>query len=284
MWEQTAVTQPPALRIPVRTVIAIILVLVFALFVRAYIQLELRALDFEVGYAKDLSYLAVSPIFVLMLLPLVRDHEEFWSRVLDRNRLTVRLVLSAVALGVVMRILWWSQLIARVSFGLTRNHDPTAVVGPEFSFACPQPQVIGLGLLVMALLVPVVEEFLDRGVLQSAFVHKGKPTAILVSAVIFTAFHTPSSYAFVFVMGVVLGLQFWNTQTLWASMITHGSYNGLIQFDWRCLRGTWNPTAEQLPVIVPGSIAITVLIAATACALWLLKCYDAGASPTPRHS
>lgn len=277
-------TQPPALRIPVRTVIAIILVLVFALFVRAYIQLELRALDFEAGYAKDLSYLLASPILALLLLPLIRGHKKYWSRILDRRRLTVRLVLSAVALGVTMRIIWWSQLIARVSFGLTRNHDPTTVIGPEFSFACPQPPVIGLGLVVMALLVPVVEEFLDRGVFQSAFVHKGRPTAILVSAVIFTALHTPASYAFVFVMGVVFGLQFWNSQTLWASMITHGTYNGLIQFDWRCLRGTWNPTAEQLPVIVPGSIAITVLIAATACALWLLARSDAGASPTPRRS
>lgn len=277
-------TQPPGLRIPVRTVIAIILVLVFALFVRSYIQLELRALDFETGYARDLSYLLVLPILVLLLLPLIRDHKAFCLRILDRHRLTVRLVFSAVALGVVMRIMWWSQLIARVSLGLARNNDPTAVIGPEFSFDCPRPQVLGLGLLVMALLVPVVEEFLNRGVLQSAFVHKGKPTAILVSATIFTVLHTPASYAFVFVMGVVLGLQFWNTQTLWTSMITHGVYNGLIQFDWRCLRGAWNPTAEQLPVLIPGFVALSVLIAATACALWLLRCNNAGASPTPRRS
>jgi len=278
------VTQPPSLRIPVRTVIAIILVLVFALIVRAWIQLELRALDFEAGYAKDLSYLLAAPILVLLLLPMMRGHKNHWSRILDRRRLTVHLVLSAVALGIVMRIIWWSQLIARVSFGLARNDDPTAVVGPEFSFACPQPQVIGLGLVVMAMMVPVVEEFLNRGVLQSAFVHAGKPAAILLSAVIFTAFHSPSSYAFVFVMGVVLGLQFWNSQTLWASMITHGIYNGLVQFDWRCLRGTWNPTAAQLPALAPGFIAVGVLIAATACALWLLMRYDAGASPTPRLS
>lgn len=276
-------TQPPGLRIPVRTVIAIILVLVFALFVRACIQLELRALDFEAGYARDLSYLLASPILVLLLLPLMRGHKEFWSQILDRRRLTVRLVLSAVALGVAMRIIWWSQLIITISFGLARNNDLAAAVGPKFSFACPRSQVIGLGLVVMALLVPVVEEFLHRGVLQSAFVHTGKPIAIIVSALIFTALHTPSSYAFVFVMGVALGLQFWNTQTLWTSMITHVTYNGLIQFDWRCLRGTWNPTAEQLPLLTPGLVAVGILIAATASALWLLTRKDAGASPTPRH-
>ena len=276
-------TQPPGLRIPIRTVIAIILVLVFALFVRACIQLELRAPDFEAGYARDLSYLLASPILVLLLLPLMRGHKEFWSQILDRRRLTVRLVLSAVALGVAMRIIWWSQLIITISFGLARNNDLAAAVGPEFSFACPQPQVIGLGLLVMALLVPVVEECLHRGLLQSAFVHKGKPTAILLSAAIFSLFHSPSSYAFVFLMGLVFGLQFWNTGTLWASMITHTTYNGLIQFDWRCLHGTWNPATGQLPVVVPGSVAITVLIAAAACALWLLDCKSTGAWSTPRH-
>ena len=277
-------TAPPVLRIPFLTIVAIILVLVFALFVRSYMQLEFRAQGFETGYARDLSYLLASPILVLLLLPLIRDHRTLWSRILDRHRLTVGLVLSAVALGVLMRIIWWSQLIARVSFGLTRNYDPTVVAGPEFSFACPPPQVIGLGLVVMSLLVPVVEEFLHRGVLQSAFVHTGKPTAIFVSAIIFTVFHTPASYAFVFVMGVVLGLQFWNTQILWTSIITHGVYNGLIQFDWRCLRGAWNPAAEQLPALMPGFVALGILIAATVCALWLLRCHDAGASPTPRRS
>ena len=276
-------TQPPALRLPVRTVFAIILALIFVLFVRSYIQIELRALDFEAGYAKDLSYLAISPILVLILLPFVRDHGDFWSRILGRHQLTLRLVLSAVALGIVVRVIWWSQLIARVSFGLTRNDYPNAIVGHEFSFACPQPQVIGLGLLVMALLVPVVEECLHRGLLQWAFVHKGKPTAILLSAAIFSLFHSPSSYAFVFLMGLVFGLQFWNTGTLWASMITHTTYNGLIQFDWRCLHGTWNPATGQLPVVVPGSVAITVLIAAAACALWLLDCKSTGAWSTPRH-
>ena len=41
----------------------------------------------------------------------------------------------------------------------------------------------------------------------------------------------------VFLMGVVLGTQFWNTRTLWTTIVTHATYNGLVQFDWRCLTG-----------------------------------------------
>ena len=150
-------SQPPALRIPVPTVIAFILVLILALSLRSYLQLELRALGYVAGHARDLSYLMVSPALVLMLLPIFRDHRDFILQRLRRSQLTVRLILSAVALGVLMRLIWWSQLIARISFGLARNHDPDAVVGPAFSFACPPPQVIGLGFLVMALLVPVID-------------------------------------------------------------------------------------------------------------------------------
>ena len=276
-------SQPPALRIPLRTIIALILVLLFAFIVRSYLQLELRALGYVAGHAKDLSYLMVSPVLVLMLLPIFRHDKDFMRQLLRRSQLKVRLVLSAVALGVLMRLIWWSQLIARTSFGLARNHDPDAVVGPAFSFACPPPQVIGLGLLVMVLLVPVIEEVLHRGILQSAFVHKGRTAAILLSATIFTLFHPPTSYAFVFVMGIVFGLQYWNTHSLWASTITHATYNGLIQLDWRCLRGAWNPPEKELPFLIPGSVALGVLLTASACAIWLLTQESAGATSTPRH-
>lgn len=270
-------THPPAIQIPLRTLIAIILVLVFVFFARAWVQLELLAKGYPTGYAKDLSYLVVIPALVLMLLPIIWHYREFLTQLLDRRQLTARLVISAIVLGVLMRLVYWSQLIVRVSFGLVRSSDPDAVVGPAFSFACPPPQVIGLGLLVMALLVPVIEELVHRGVIQSALVHRGRTRAVLVSAILFTLFHTPSNYAFVFVMGIVLGLQFWNVRILWAAIVTHATFNALAQLDWRCLRGTWNPTFEQVPVLMPGTVALGILIAASGCATWLLTRESAGA-------
>jgi hypothetical protein len=76
-----------------------------------------------------------------------------------------------------------------------------------------------------------MEETVNRGLLQSAFAHKGPLTAILISAVFFTALHPPSSYWFVFLMGLVIGTQFWLTGSLWTTIITHATYNGLAQLD-----------------------------------------------------
>ena len=275
---------PPSIRIPVRELIATILVLVLVYFARAWLQLELRGLGLGVAYSKDISYLIVTPALVLMLLPILWHHRGFLPQLLDRARLTVPLVLSAIALGVLMRLVYWGQLIARVSFGLVQNSDPDTPVGPAFSFSCPPPHVIGIGFLVMALLVPVIEEVVNRGVIQSALVHRGRTAAVLISTLVFTLLHSPSGYAFVFVIGTVLGLQFWNTRTLWASIITHATFNGLAQLDWRCLHGTWNPTVEQIPVLMPGIVALGILITASACAIWLLMRKTAGAQTTPRRS
>jgi membrane protease YdiL (CAAX protease family) len=277
LQRSVAMTLPPSIRIPVRELIAIILVLVFVYFARAWLQLELRGLGLGVAYSKDISYLIVTPVLVLMLLPILWHHRDFLRQLLDRTQLTVPLVLSAIALGILMRLVYWGQLIARVSFGIARDSDPDAAVGPVFSFSCPPPQVIGTGFLVMALLVPVIEEIVNRGVIQSTLVHRGRTAAILTSAIVFTLLHSPSGYAFVFVMGIVLGLQFWNTRTLWASIITHATFNGLAQLDWRCLRGTWNPTVEQIPALLPGIVALGILVAASACAIWLLTRKTAGA-------
>ncbi len=271
-----------AIRLKPTTFVAITLALVFVLFVRSYLLLELRKHGYDTAYAKDLSYLVVPPLLVLMLFPVLGQHKEFISWLLRRHRLTLRLVVSAIALGVLMRVVWWSQLIARVSFGLTTNHNPDALVGPVFHFACPPPQVIGLGFLVMALLVPVMEEVVHRGLIQSALAHKGRVVAVLLSALVFAVFHTPSSYVFVFVMGIVLGVQFWNTQTLWPSVITHATYNGLIQIDWRCLHASWNPRQDELPLLWPGTVALCLLIISLIAAVSLLSTSDAGVHDTPR--
>jgi hypothetical protein len=67
-------------------------------------------------------------------------------------------------------------------------------------------------------------------------------------------------------------------------MITHVTYNGLMQFDWRCLQGQWNPPADRLPLLLPGAGALLSL--AVACLLVVaLLCYQqAGARTAPAHS
>jgi membrane protease YdiL (CAAX protease family) len=279
-----ATMQPPALRIPFRHLLVIVLAQVLALVAQAWLSRVLLAQGYEELQAHYLAYLVVPPVLLVSLAPVLLEHREFLLGLFRPRRLTVPLALAAVALGVTMRIVWWAQLIARVSLGITGSDDPQAAVGPAFSWDCPPAPSLMLGLLVMAMLVPLMEETAHRGFLQSALVHRGPLPAILMSALIFTALHPPSSYWFVFFMGLVLGVQFWVTGSLWTTMITHATYNGLIQFDWRCLQGHWNPPPDSLPLLLPGVSAVLALIVSCLLAVTLLRYQRAGARTAPARS
>ena len=276
--------QPPALRIPLRQFVAIVLALVFALVARAWLERVLLAYGYENPGARYLAYLAVPPILLIMLAPLLVRHGTFLRSLFSPQRLTLRLVLAAVALGIATRAVWWSQLVARVALGTAANSEPGVTTGPVFAWNCPPIPSLALGLFVMAMLVPLVEETLHRGLLQSALAHRGTPLAILVSAAIFTAFHPPSSYGFVFFMGLVLGMQFRVTGSLWPPMITHATYNGLIQFDWRCLQGRWNPPTDSLPLLQPAAGALLAGVAACLLVAVLLQYQRAGAVRAPARA
>ena len=275
---------PTAVRIPFRQLLAIILALVLALVVRAWLARVLPAYGLENPDARYLAYLVVPPILLVMLAPVLVGHRAFLRRLFSPRRLTLRLALAAIALGVATRVVWWSQLVARVSLGATAGGDPAAIAGPAFAWSCPPMPSLVLGLLVMAMLVPLVEETLHRGLLQSALMHAGALPAILISASIFTVFHPPSSYGFVFFMGLVLGVQFWVTGSLWTTVTTHATYNGLIQLDWRCLQGRWNPPPDSVPLLVPGISALVTLVVACLLVGALLQYQRAGAVCAPARA
>ena len=275
--------QPSALRLPFRQLLAIVLVQILALTTHAWFS---RAL-FTGGYAQAdayyVAYLTVPPILLLCLAPVLIEHRRFLQNLLSASKLTVRLAIAAIGLGFATRVAWWAQLLARVSFGMTGAGEPGTVTDPVFSFTCPPLPSLLLGLAVMALVVPLTEETVHRGLLQSAFVHMGPLPAVLISALVFTVFHPPSSYGFIFLMGLVLGAQLWLTGSLWTTIISHATYNALAQLDWRCQQSHWNPPADTLPLALPGAIALLALAAACLLILGLLRCQRAGAqtAPTP---
>lgn len=274
---------PRALRIPFRQLLVVVLAQVVALMAQARLSRLLLAQGHEQALAHYLAYLVVPAILLVMLAPLLLEHRAFVLGLFSPRKLTIRLALAAVALGIATRTVWWSQLIARVSLGMTASDDPQAIVGPAFSWNCPALHSLMLGALVMAALIPVMEETLHRGFMLSAFVRRGPVPAILVSALVFTVFHPPSSFWFVYFLGLVLGVQFWVTGSLWTTIITHVTYNGLVQLDWRCLQGRWNPPPDSLPLLVPGMTALFTLVFACLLIIALLAYQRAGAQAAPAH-
>jgi len=241
-------------------IFAILLFETFALFVRSYLQFELLESGLSADDARHLSYLVVPVILGILMYPILRDNQAHLCGLFEKKYLTPRLIITAVAVGMLARIVWWSQLVARVSFGVTTNSDASVTVGPEFSFDCPSLHWLLLGILVMAVLVPFVEEIINRGLIQASLVRHNRAFAIIVSAFLFAVYHPFAGIPFVFVFGIVFGIQFANTRTLWATVITHATYNGLVQFDWRCMHGAWNPVLDDLPILGVGILALTALL------------------------
>ena len=87
-----------------------------------------------------------------------------------------------------------------------------------------------ISIVLIAIFPAVFEEILFRGVLQNLFTKwfKGPWPAILLTAFIFSIIHM-SFYGFFvrFALGIILGLVFYYSGSLWLAIILHFLYNGL---------------------------------------------------------
>jgi membrane protease YdiL (CAAX protease family) len=252
------------------TLAAVLLATTAALVARSWLQIELVQGGMQQILAEDVSYLVVPPILLFLLFPLWRNEKAFLKIQFRRQALTWRIAVTAIAIGVLIQLMWWSQLITCVSFGIYVSTDPDAIVGPAISFRCASPAVVFLGFFVTAFLVPLVEEITNRGYVQTALQKHGATLAVLVSATIFAIFHTLSSWPFAFFAGLLLGVQYWSTRSLWSSFISHATVNGLVQIDLRCLSVFWNPRLENIPILLPGLSSIFVFVCCTIALLALL--------------
>ena len=121
-----------------------------------------------------------------------------------------------------------------------------------------------LNLILVAVFAGVGEELLFRGVLQRLFIKlfKNPWAGILVTAFIFSAIHL-QFYGFIprFILGVLLGLLYWYSGSLWPAIIAHFAYDAFaVIMIW------FNPAlAEQDSVAI--SFGNKTLLAAISLAL-----------------
>jgi membrane protease YdiL (CAAX protease family) len=265
-----------------RTVLAALFVATTAALVaRAVLQIQLAKQGIDAPFARDLSFLIIPVVLVLFLFPLWKSEKYFLASQFRRIDFTCRTVFIAVAIGVLLRAVWWSQLIARISFGLLQSDDTSRIEGPVFGFQCPAPIVLTIGLFVTALLTPLIEEAFHRAYVLSALRQRGAIVSILISAFVFAIFHTVTTWPFAFFAGVVLGTQYWIAGSLWPVVITHATVNGLILFDWRCFSGHWNPRGDVFPLLTPGLAASATLIACLITIYYLLRKMAIGTENAP---
>jgi membrane protease YdiL (CAAX protease family) len=124
-----------------------------------------------------------------------------------------------------------------------------------------------LNLVLVAVFAGVGEELLFRGVLQRLFIKlfKNPWAGILVTAFIFSAIHL-QFYGFIprFILGILLGLIYWYSGSLWPAIIAHFAYDAFaVIMIW------FNPAlAEQDSVAI--SLGNKTLLAAISLALVMI--------------
>jgi len=124
-----------------------------------------------------------------------------------------------------------------------------------------------LNLVLVAVFAGVGEELLFRGVLQRLFIKlfKNPWAGILITAFIFSAIHL-QFYGFIprFILGILLGLIYWYSGSLWPAIIAHFTYDAFaVIMIW------FNPAlAEQDSVAV--SLGNKTLLAAISLALVMI--------------
>ena len=258
------------------SIAAIVLFQVAALFARSMLDLALRRRGMDSDVAKDLSYLAVPPILLVLMLPYLRRCRHAVGQLFAPRRLTLRVVACSVALGLSLRVMWWASVTLLIGIGIIRSDDPNATVGPIIGWDCPPVRELAFSLFVMSALIPPVEEVVHRGFILHALLPRGTVRAIALSTAVFAVTHEPP-YIWPAIAGLFIAVQAIRLRALWGPVITHATFNAAAVIDWDCLRITWNPGyAETLPLAL-GSTALVVMIAAITMACLLVREETAGA-------
>lgn len=254
-----------------KLIAAVMLMQIFLLLLRSWLQLELSADGVSEAVAADLSYLIVFPLMVMFFYPILRQFQSHLYSKLKFTGLGVKAIAIGVAVGLALRFFFWGIVIGGVSFGYFVDPDPGASNDLLVRFGCPPYAVLLLSLVVMAFLIPVVEEIINRGLLLEWLLKYGRPAALILTSVLFAILHRPESIGIAFVFGLFAGLLYLNSGSLWPSLFAHFSYNVMAVVDWDCINTVWNPQSVTDPLRGIGLLAIALALCSFALACILVS-------------
>lgn len=132
-------------------------------------------------------------------------------------------------------VLAFSQILSIATWHLFHHSFTEQIAVQHLRKIWTDPLLFSMTALAVITLVPITEEFLFRGLLQSWLKHKFHHplAAILVSSLIFALFHYSSSQGItniellssLFILSCVLGFIYERQRSLWASIGLHSFFN-----------------------------------------------------------
>lgn len=144
---------------------------------------------------------------------------------LDSFRLPAKrtFVLAAVALAASLTAtIIYDAIVNWLGIGLLELPDPD----PDIAF---EGTAVLLTFQALALMTPIIEEVFFRGFIFGGLLGRfGPRRAIIVSALVFSAFHLSLGVVIpIFITGVLLAWLYWRTGSLWAPIAAHAGQNAL---------------------------------------------------------
>lgn len=135
----------------------------------------------------------------------------------------------------------WKWLFIGIALGVAAFGASFAIEKIYFSFimepntqgdfqAAAKAGPLALFMLIVtgAILTPLGEEFLFRGVIANALNRYGAWIGVVGSAAIFAVVHGLSVILpLAFMAGLITGWLFWKTRSIWPGVVVHVVYNGL---------------------------------------------------------
>ena len=173
------------------------------------------------------SLIAYVAAVVALALFIMRPHRASWATLGYRSVPVLRLAIPLLAYPVTVFVAAdvEAAVVRFVLHGHFVNPQAQQLAGGVTRTAA---NTVGL-LLLVAVLAPLVEETVFRGVLYQ-WLRKSLPVwaAAGISAAIFAAAHAiPTIFPWLFVTGLALALVFEYGGTLYCSMLLHGIINGV---------------------------------------------------------
>jgi membrane protease YdiL (CAAX protease family) len=131
-----------------------------------------------------------------------------------------------------------------------------------------QPYEIVLQFILICVVPGFCEEFLFRGAILTNCLPFGRSNAILISAFLFAMMHqNPEQVFYTFVAGIVLGLLYERTGSIWPGTILHilNNFSSVMQgvvietFGYGINGGLWS-TVFEVVLFLFGILALSILI------------------------
>lgn len=139
----------------------------------------------------------------------------------------------AAAVGLGMLAFGASFVIEHVYFAFINEANTQA----DFQ-AAAKDGLLSLAVLMItgAVFTPIGEEVVFRGVLMTALGQYGAYAAVVGSALVFALFHGFSViYLLALMMGLITGVLYRRSGSIWAAIAAHVTYNGLHLFGYAVL-------------------------------------------------